>query len=612
MENGLELKDFIDDIEDFLEVTDKARRLSERDRDYKDHKQWTEQEKKKLLARNQAAITVNRIRPKVEGLKGLLVQRKTDPKAYPRTPRHEEAAEVVTDGLRYVADNNDFDTLKLDVADNIFVEGYGAVHIGVEERGGDVSVKIDHIPWDRFYYDPHSRRLDFKDARFMGIILWMDKDHAIETFGLSEEQAERLMFEEKGDGDETLDDRPAWVDRDNDRVRICQHYFIKDGQWHVAYFSKNEFLSKPEVCPYVDEFGEPTNPIEARAANIDRDNQRFGEVRYWIDLQDEINHRRSKFLHLNSVRQTAGRKGAIADISSLKRELAKPDGHVEYNGEKGDFEVLRTGDMSEAQFALYQDGKGELDAVGFNAQLSGERQGDLSGRAITNLQQAALNELAGLYDGIANWEKNVYRQIWFRMKQFWTREKWIRVLDDESKLRWVGFNQQVTAQQQMEDIINNMSLPLEVRQQTALMFTQAMQAQDPRLQQIVEVKNDIAELDMDIIIETSLDSLNIQQEQFEELAKIAQTRPEIPFEEIIKMSALRSETKKKIIQSLERNRQSVQENNAVVAQAESAKLQAETQDKLASAFKKEQEGIQTNVQTTLLENNPPEDPSVVI
>jgi len=415
----------LEDVEDFLTNTEDARQLSERDRDYKDNKQWTDAEIAKLNSRNQAPIIVNRIKPKVEGLKGLLIQRKTDPKAYPRTQKHTAAADAVTDGLRFVADNVDFDQIKLDVADNVFVEGYGAAITEVAQIGPEIEITITHIPWDRYYYDNHSRRLDFADKRFDGIILWMDIDQAKDVFELSDEEVQTILDEDveiDNNGFETFDDRPRWIDKKEKRLRVCQHFFIEDSVWKMTYFTKNRFLVDQQESPYLDEFGIPTNPIESQAANIDRENNRFGEVRYWIDLQDEINHRRSKFLHLLNNRQTVARKGAITDIPAFKREMSKPDGHGEYNGEKGDLEFIPTNEMKDGQFLLYQDGKGELDALGFNAQLSGERQGDLSGRAISNLQQAATNELSSLYAGLANWEKRIYRQIWMRMKQFWKKE----------------------------------------------------------------------------------------------------------------------------------------------------------------------------------------------
>lgn len=612
-DNMEDLIEFRENIEEFLRVTQDARMLSQRDRDYKDNKQWTDQERAKLESRFQAAITVNRIHPKVEGMKGLVISRKTDPKAYPRTPKHQKAADAVTDGLRYVADNVDFDQIKLDVADNMIVEGYAAAIVEVIEKGKDVEITVNHIPWDRYCYDINSRRKDFKDRRWDGIILWMDIEHVKETFNLTDEEIQIIEDEDVSTeeySDDTFEDRPMWVDKKQNRLRICQYFYIDDGLWKMCFFTANRFLLEPNASPYEDEYGIPCNPIEAQSANIDRDNNRFGEVRYWIDLQDEINHRRSKFLHLNSTRQTASKKGAIQDIPAFKREIAKANGHIEYNGEKGDFEVLGTGDMSEAQFLLYKDGKTELDAVGFNAQLSGERQGDLSGRAITNLQQASVNELSSFYQGLANWEKRIYRQMWMRIKQFWNEEKWIRVTDDKSQLRWVGFNQPITVGQFLQEQIQDESLDEMTRMKYAASLEGLTQTQDPQLQQVMETRNDIAELDVDIIIEISLDTINTQQEQFELLAKLAQTGGLTP--EIIELSSLRQKVKDKLLTMMQQSQQAASQMAQEKQQIESQEIMARAAEKAASAEKKKQEAIQTSFQTNLLLTQPPKDSGVVI
>jgi len=156
-------------ISHFLDTTLDARLLSQKCRDYHDGKQWTETEAAILAKRKQAAIVVNRVRPKVKGLVGLYEIRKSDPKAFPRTPKHEEAAHVMTDGLRYVADNTKFDRKRLKVAKDYFIEGYGGVIIDKRERrmkdgSQETEIVINTIPWDRIYFDPHSRQDDFKDA----------------------------------------------------------------------------------------------------------------------------------------------------------------------------------------------------------------------------------------------------------------------------------------------------------------------------------------------------------------------------------------------------------------------------------------------------------------
>lgn len=547
----LKITDYKKHVEDYLNQTDDARIRAERRRDAVDNKQWTEEEEATLRARGQAPITVNRIAPKVDGLKGLLIQRRTDPKAFPRTQAHEDAARAATDALRYVSDNTDFDTTKLDVADDYFVEGSGGVVIRIERKGKSIETTIERVPWDRTYYDPYSRQHDYKDASYMGIMTWFDLVDAKAKYGAKFEEA-MTSFEHDGD---TFEDRPKWRQGSNDRRRvlIAEEFSLIGGVWHIATFTGETFLKDPEPSPFLDEDDNPMNPMELVCGHIDRNNQRFGDVEYWMDLQHEINHRRSKALHLNSSRQTISRNGAIDNVENMKRELKKPDGHVEYEGEKGDFDVIPTGDMAQAQLLMLQLATQEIDSVGFNAQLAGERQGNLSGKAINLLSNAGTNELASSFARLVQWENRVYRQVWARIRQFWTEEKWIRVTDEERNLRWVGFNAKITLQQRIEETINDKALPEFERKGAAQIFKQMLEAKDPRLQELVETRNDIAQLDMDIILEQSLDTINIQQEQFTLLATLAGNRPEIPFTALLRLSTLRD--KDELIKKIEEGEQ---------------------------------------------------------
>jgi len=604
-------------VEQFIEDTDFGRRLSQQSRDYFDGRQWTANEERKLRARRQAPIVVNRIKPKVEGLVGLYELRKSDPKAYPRTKKHEKAAHVVTDALRFVAENNGFDMTRLDVAEEFFVEGYGGVIVDIKGTPRGPEIQLNHIPWDRIYFDSHSRKKDFKDARFMGIWMWMEEDQAKDAFGISQTKIDEIV-NMTIDGEETNADRPRWADKrgDRNRVRVAMHFFIKRGRWKLFIFSGDTTIRPEKDSPFVDEDGLPINPMELVSANINRDNQRYSEVAGFLSQQDEINHRRSKFLHLNSTERTFGNDNAIQDVDAAKKELAKPDGHLKIKGAaklNEDFGILPTGEMSTAQFNLYMDAKSELDSVSFNAQLAGERQsGDLSGKAIGKLQQAGTIELNRQYALLRAWEKRIYTQIWFRVKQFWNEEKWIRVTDDQDDLRWVGFNSQVTAEAMLIESIEDESRPLESRQQSQQILQLLTQTQNPRLQEIVEVRNDTSELDVDIIIDQSFDVINIQQEQFEMIAQFANSG-DFDTLELIELSQLRG--KDELIQRIERRRREANQANQQAIQQEQqldqaerttevGKKQAETKNIDADTLNKNIKSITGQLENINLQNAP--------
>jgi hypothetical protein len=638
-----------DDVDLYLNATMDARALCERDRDYIDGKQWTDDEAVKLRKRGQAPVVINRLAPKHNGMIGLLDLRRTDPKAFPRTKKHEDSAHAISDALRYVADNNDFiNSVRLDMADNFFCEGTAAAFVDVEEvvinGRPEMDVKIKNIAWDRFYYDPYSRRLDFADARFMGMIVWMGFDE----FTLAFPDADiNDLVSLSDNSDDTFSDKPQWIDKKKKRIRVCHHFYLEGGEWMMCYFTDGAFLIDPQTSPFLDEDGDPSCPIVAQSAHIDRDNNRYGEVRNHIDKQDELNHRRSKGLFLLSRRQTYGRKGVATDIQALKREAAKPDGHLEFPGGEvfgKDFGFIDTADMAAGQLAMYQDTKAELDSVGFNAQLAGERQsGDISGKAINMLQQAGTIELNRQYTMFSSLEKRIYRQIWGRIKQYWTDEKWIRITDDQDDLKWVGLNAQVTAQEWLQEQVQDESLPIQTRRQAdaSLQFlTQAAQGPDPqlvaaaqqgdqqamialqqammmqplaqqKLQEIVEVKNPVPEMDVDIIIDQSFDVINTEQETFQLLAQFAQGTQEISFIDLLEVSPLRN--KKELIERIEKRQAAAQQQNGNLQQMQVAKFQTDIQKTQADTAVQNEAAMQKRVETILLTTGPKDkDPQVIV
>jgi hypothetical protein len=608
-------------VDQYMNDTRVGRAQSERCRDYYDHKQWTPAEIEKLKKRNQAPIVVNRIKPKVEGLLGLYNTRRTDPKSFPRTPKHEKAAQAITDALRFVSDQNDFDKRKLDCAGDFWVEGTCGAIIDVRQgNNGKIKIRVARIPWDRIYYDPHSRELDFEDARYKGMMIWLGEDQIREMFPDKADLVDQLGAEHT---DETFEDRPRWQDRQRKRYRLAYHFWIKEGAWWYCIFSGDTFFVEPEVSPFLDDEGQPTCPIELASANIDRDNMRYGEVLGYLPLQDEINHRRSKALHLLSQRQTKSSKGAVKDVSVIKRELAKPDGHIELNGPADSFEILPTGDMAQGQFELLIEAKAELDAIGMNAQLSGERQqGDLSGKAIDRLQQAGTLELNRQFNILTNWELRVYRQIWARIKQFWDGPEWVRVTDDQDNLRWVGLNSEITVKQFLEEQINDESLPLSERRRYAASYQflmSAAQNPDPnvaqvataKLDEIMEIRNNVAELDVDVILEQSYDVVNIEQEQFDLLAKlIAVPGAGIDPLELIRVSAIRG--RDEMVKRIEESRTAQQQANGNIQMIAARKAEADVAKTMSEVQLNTEDAMQKRIENTLLVTQPAPVTSVAV
>jgi hypothetical protein len=504
------------------------REKAERDVDYYDGKQWTETEIKKLSDRGQAAIANNLIRPKIRYLQGLEKSQRTDPVAKPRTPKHEEDASTATAVLRFTADDNRYDQARSKVFKDVASVGWGGNEVVVEHVPGQPNPKviIRRCQWDRMFWDPYSSEDDFSDASYLGLVIWMDREEAQRRYG---EDAGKVFDEtvQTSQVGGTYDDRPkttTWVDRQKRvRVRVVQIYHIgADGTWQFCEFTKGGFLNAGP-SPWLDDFGRPEHPYCWASANVDRDNNRFGEIRELIDLQDSINKRESKFLHLVSVRQTFGTEGSLGSKTTrdLRNELAKPDGHVslapgiEFGKQFG---VIPTGDMAQGQFELLQNAKADMQVHGPNAAMMGKGPSGASGRSILANQQGGSLEASPLTDALRDLDHRTYQKVWRRVRQFWVAEQWVSITDDMKNLKWTGVNQPV---------------PDPMTGQPAV---------DPMTGQPV-VQNELAKLVVDITIDDAPHVGTMQDEEFGKLADLAAVVPalqQLPADVWIGMSSLRN------------------------------------------------------------------------
>jgi hypothetical protein len=505
------------------DASDSARASAERDRDYYDGKQWTAEEEQALTARGQAPLVVNRIKPKVDYLLGTERAGRTRPTCMPRTPADEHAARAATQALRFVLDDSDFDPVRSQVFEHLLIEGAGFAEVVARERGGDPRIRVNAIHWDRAFFDPHSRRRDLEDARYRGQVIWMDLEEARGRYPGKEAALEAALAGTAGNADETYADQPLrWADAKRRRVRIVEVWYREGEDVLQAVFCRGGILKGPLPSPYVDDEGRPEDPYVFCSAFIRRDGERYGAVRQLIGIQDEINKRRSKALHLLSVRQVRAEKGAVEDVAAARKELAKPDGWIETVPGFA-FEVLPTGDMAQAQFSLLAEAKGEIDAVGANAALAGKVGESSSGRAIQARQQGGQVELGPLFDALRGWQHRCYRKCWGRVRQFWTGPRWVRVTDEADAPKWVGLNRPVTLADELARELG--SVPPEL-------------AGDPRLGTVVRVENRLAELDVDIVIGDAPDNVSLRQEQFSTLADLARSGVPIPPEALIEASGL--------------------------------------------------------------------------
>ena len=586
-----EVATFVRQFEDSEDATAPARGKSEMCRDYFDDKQLTADQEKALKKRGQPAVVFNEIKPKVKTMLGLEKQTRKDPKAFPRNPGDDDAANAATDAIRFVCDNSAWDDKRSAAAKNLAIEGTGAVFVGVKKTRNGFDPDIRKLAWDRLYFDPYSSEDDFSDAKFMGVVLWMDLDEAVQTYPDGKDAlTETWRASSAGD---TYDDKPKhglWADRKRRRVRLCEHYWREGDAWKFCIFTAGGFVVEPMASPYLDDEGQPECPIKAVSLYVDRDNNRYGEVQAMLSPQDEINKRRSKALHMSNSRQIRVSAAVAQDADEVRKELARPDGV--FIGEAGDVEILGTADMLMGNLNLMQDARDHIHRTGANSAMAGKDTSNQSGKAIALQQMGGMTESADFLDAIRRLSLAVYRSVWGRVRQFWTEERWIRITDNEKNVRFVGLNRPVTALQAAAKQLGVEKDNLDQAPPEAVQQLQAFAA-DPRSQMVVGVENSVADMDVDFVVDEGMDTPTIQAEQFDTVAKMMPGAPPnlqpILWEALFENSAFRN--KDKVLEALRAPpdpqamamQEQVQQVQMAGVVAEIENTQADTANKLASA-----------------------------
>lgn len=586
--------------EEAEDATRGARLRSERARDFRDGKQWTAEEAETLRRRKQPVVWNNVIGRKIDLLRGIERRGRSDPKAYPRTPDQENRADCATQVLRYISDDQRFDVIRSAVHDNMLVEGFGGCEVIVEldttlqsaflnstaltpVAPPSYNVVINQIPWERLFYDPHSQHAGFQDARYLGQVIWQDRDQVLDRWPDAGDILD-ASFAATGINTDTYGDKPrsvGWTDNRRTRVRIIEIHWQRGKDWWMATACRGGFLDQPRKSPYADRHGNAACPIIMRSARIDRDNNRFGIVHDMVPLQEEINKRHSKLLHSLSVNQIHMEQGAVQDVDDARREVAKPDGVVVTNpGMK--FEVHKDQAEIQGQFELLQFTIGQMNVAGPNAAMSGKDPREQSGRAILAQQSGGQLENEPITDELRQFTHKVFEAVWMRARQFWTAEKAIRVTASNKNVEFLALNHPVTLAEELAKI--------EPDQQANVMRQMALVPNDPRLQQVMRVENQIDDLDVDITVEEGPDTPSLEIDQWQSFTQLPpQILQQFPIELFIKMNpGLRDkdqflaliEAHKKEQAAAQQAQQAAQQ---AMQQAQVAKVQADAQDRAAQA-----------------------------
>lgn len=587
------------------ELMTDSRKLGELSRDYYDGEQLTRAQRQVLRKRKQPDIVINRIRPAINGIMGVVEQGKSDPRAYMRNPPKPQqqpaqmpgvppaqalqqeptldAGDVASMTLRYIADTIHFHPMKMDSLESGLIEGCGAA---IFEVDGNREVTGSTIRWEEFFYDPRSRKPDFSDARYLGVAKWMYAD-----------DVKAIYPQEVGDGfdsfistgttstlsgfDESWDDRPtnkaqSWVDSKQRRLMVVEMYHREAGSWYKCVFYAGGML-EAVPSPYLDDKGKPVCPIEAWSAFVDRNNNRYGMIKDMMGPQDEINSRRSKAIHEINTRQLqrVDLNAPPVDTDVARAEAARPDGIIPTG-----YQVVPRNDVVANNIEMLAEAKSEIERMGPNPAILGRQGADASGRSVQLRQQAGIIELSRVLGRFQDWEHRCYMQMWSRARQFYDGPKFIRVTDDEGAAQYIQINEPTGQMDQNGQPVMN---------------------------------HHIAQMDVDIVVDSVPDTATLEQEIYSDVLELSKayigTPQQVPISILLRLSPVPK--KRELIKEMEAIQQQqaqaaqpVQQLDMAQKSANVEKTHSEVEKNLAQAKKDEVSTVRDAMQGHVEALNP--------
>lgn len=581
-------------IEDWMTATAAARASQQRNERYYYGHQRTNEELEIFRKRKQPPSVDNLIRRKVNSVRGEEIDKRVDPVAKPRTPKHEEEAKAATDALRYVEEDQKIDEIGGDIMLDLLITGVGGAIVEVDDQE-EYRCLVQHIPWNEIAVDPRSRRRDTEDAKWKAHIKWFDLDDAQEMYEDAADALAKGCDTHIGGDDDATEDRPnKWFDSKRKRVKIVMMYYQAAGVWYRCDFTSGVDLRPCAPSVYLDPRSKqpkPWCPMIVGRCYVDQDNNAQGPVDDMISPQDGVNKRKSKLLHEMHTRAVIAKQGAVEDPHKFQSELAKADGFAEFQDgfEFGtDIVILPKAEITAAQFQMLQEDKQSIDTIGPAAATLPDLPQGASGRSFAFRQKAAAREMGPLFEVFGSIRLSIYWHAWGCIKQFQTDEMWLRVTDDEETAgyRWVGLNRRMTRAERLQELLEKgQQLPTALQNaageaaqdvlsrvqqmhqamaQQAIAFGQPppggpehmvqMVLQDPVMQEQI-IENQVAEAMVDITIHEAPESAVLADEEFAKLSEFAamaaQLRPDMTSffaELLVELSAFRD--KRKMLQKM--------------------------------------------------------------
>lgn len=453
------------------------------DYEFRDGKQWSSSDIKKLKQKGIRALTINRIFPILNLIQGHYLNNRQDVVAKGRTKQDNELGQVMSEGIHFVSSQNRGHQRSSTAFNDQITAGFGCLSVGFNPDPRKEKVAIFSHKWYSVWWDPYATPwMEKEDCRYAFTADWADLEDLIGMFPeLKKEIREHFLSlaDETDTGRANVNDEGLqieeykrylssayWVNGERKRVRPVEMWYTQlvkrwfaimangrvidlddienpEEEYLVIQSARevvSAYVKKMRVATFLDKlllqdvwspYVHDDYPFVPYVGYLDRFGFPFGIPRQIKEQDMEVNKRRSMALSLINNRRVITEKGAAENENKAYAEANRPDGYIVLKpGKKNAFEIQEMSQMSQPQIDLLMQSEREIQEIsGANDESLGYTARIQSGVALDKKQQTTATITASLLENAKYSQQILGHKIGALIQDSWTDEKVLRITD---------------------------------------------------------------------------------------------------------------------------------------------------------------------------------------
>lgn len=461
------------------------------------------------------ALTINRVFPIINLVYGNYIRSQKDIIAKGRTKHDNELAQVVSEAIAMVADQNSGPAIQREAFQNAIIPGFGCIYTGFNNDPRKENISLKKLPWYSVMWDPYaSPWFDTNECRYVLTSSWKDiddlkmlfpkkaqeiDDACAEMWGSEDTHATFFSANEEDIGTEIENYRNylscgTWVNKERKRVRPVEMWYtvieptwfaiMPDGrayemdkfpldvQYNMTLAAKElvqasvkqmytaTFIGNLLLQDIPSPFPHSEYPFTPFIGYLNRFNQPFGIPRQIREQNMEVNKRRSMALALLNSRRTTIEEDAVEDLNVAHDEVNRLDGFVVMKrGKSGAIQVDELANLAAPQIEMMRQSEQEMkEIVGANDEALGYNTPAQSGVSLEKKREFSGTVTLSLMENMYRSQKILGEKILSLIQNTWTEEKVLRVIDRLSGVeKFVEINKQIQNEMGQIEVKNDIT-----------------------------------------------------------------------------------------------------------------------------------------------------------